>query len=106
MEFEARNMVDQEVPRDEILREQMERQLGEAAERATWHRVEAERWERIGRSAGASLKALNDPSPVQQVTPETLVGDGGVRATALPFQHEAVVGHPAGARSEGGLSHP
>lgn len=91
--FEARDMPDRETPRDELVRESMEHTIQEAAERATFHRVEAERWERVGRAAGAALKAINDPAPIQQVTPESLVGDGGVRSEPLPFRHE---GSPAG----------
>lgn len=82
-----------EAPRDAQLSDQLERQLREAAELATFHRVEAERWERVGRASAAAMRELQAAYPVAQVTPDALVEavrstDEPAGARALPFQQD------------------
>lgn len=43
-----------------------------AAAQATFHRCEAEKWQRMGRSAAASLAMLDQPSPVESVDSDVL----------------------------------
>lgn len=59
-----------EVQRDAEMGEQMSAQLNEAADRATFHRVELERWERIGRAAAAGVRELNAQMPVESTSAE------------------------------------
>lgn len=59
--------------RDLEMREGLSHTLRDAAERATFHRFEAERWERVGRAAGAALVQLDSHTPVAEVTAEELV---------------------------------
>ena len=57
-----------EIPCDQMDREQARKRAEEAAERATFHRIEAERWERIGRAAVAAAEILEATMPVEQST--------------------------------------
>lgn len=67
--------VSEEQPRDAMLSEQMAGQAKEAAERVTFHRVELERWERIGRAAAAASNHLNACAPVASQSPEDFYAD-------------------------------
>lgn len=58
--------------RDDALLSEMELEATRAAEQATHHRVEAERYERIARAALAAARTLADASPVEAVTLERL----------------------------------
>lgn len=61
------------VQEDLVLREGLEQQLREAAERKTFHENETERWDRIGRSSAAALIELNAQRPVPMTTPEDFI---------------------------------
>lgn len=63
------------VPRDDELAKGMHSAVSEAAERVTFHRVELERWDRIGRAAQAALNHLQSAAPVAQMTPEGFLQD-------------------------------
>lgn len=60
---------------DAGLGKQMESLVSEACERATFHRIETERWERAGRAAVAALREVHSAQPVGQVTAESLMGE-------------------------------
>lgn len=60
--------------RDRSERERQQKLMHEAAERTTFHRVECERWERIGRAAAHAAQELEAATPVAQCTPEDWLG--------------------------------
>lgn len=55
---------------DERVVKEMHSTVQEAAERLTFHRAEAERWQRIGRAAAAHIVQMNDARPIDQAVPE------------------------------------
>lgn len=63
-------------PRDKSLAQQMHAEVSEAAERVTFHRGELERWNRVGRAAGAAVLALENSEPIGQTTPDDFLGKG------------------------------
>lgn len=67
------DMVDN-TPRDDEMSRAMQGTLNEAAERVTFHRVELERWERIGRAAAVGLHELQMAQPVEQQAAEHFFG--------------------------------
>lgn len=90
--------VDEASPEQRDLHER-ERSLAlasEAAERESFHRTEAERWERIGRSAMAAVIQLDSAAPVPHRSIDEYADRAQGGAKSLPFQHphgtEAVTG--------------
>ena len=79
MAGESAVAMDVELPSDTALMEEVSRRLHEACERTTYHRVEAERWERIARACAASVQQLEAHSPVQELAPGMLM-EGPQRA--------------------------
>lgn len=63
------------VPRDDEMAKGMHSAVSEAAERVTFHRIELERWERIGRASQAALNHLQSAMPVAQMTPDGFLQD-------------------------------
>lgn len=55
---------------DERVSKDMHGLVQEAAERLTFHRVECERWGRVGEAAASALLRLQSASPVAQASPE------------------------------------
>lgn len=55
---------------DDALQQQMHASVSEAAERVTFHRVELERWERLGRAAARALRELEYTLPVEKQAPD------------------------------------
>lgn len=51
---------------DGEVHDQMQNLVAEAAERATFHRVELERWMRVGRAAAAAVSQLQAAEPIGQ----------------------------------------
>lgn len=67
----AQNTVGQSpVPRDEEFGKMLHAAASEAAERVTFHRMEVERWDRIGRAAQAALSHVQNANPVPQQAPD------------------------------------
>lgn len=62
-------------PRDDEFAKGMHGMLSEAAERVTFHRIEVERWERIGRAATQALQQLQNAAPVAGQAPDGFLGD-------------------------------
>jgi hypothetical protein len=62
-------------PRDEEMAKALQSQRDEAAERVTFHRVELERWTRIGRAASAGLNHLSTASPVSKMPSDGFLDD-------------------------------
>lgn len=61
--------------RDDEFAQQMHAVVSEAAERVTFHRIETERWERIGSGAQAALNHLQQASPVAKMAPDGFLQD-------------------------------
>lgn len=73
-----------DVPHDAVMRDAAERDLHEAAERATFHAREAERWQRIGRAAGAALVQLDSHAPIREFSAEEFVAQSSPDRAANP----------------------
>lgn len=71
----AGSTMPQDAPLDESLAQAASEQVQQAAERVTFHRVEMERWERIGRASALALNALQAHSPVVQQDPDGFLDD-------------------------------
>lgn len=71
-------------PIDDSLIERASASLHEACDRATFHRVETERWERIARSEAAALRELQAQGAVAQFTPEEAHGRDSEAQYAQP----------------------
>lgn len=65
---------------DEELQSMMRDRMIGASQQATFHRCEAEKWERIARSTAAAVVALEDTRPVASVDPDELYNDARKRA--------------------------
>lgn len=57
-------------PMDDNLTQQMHTVVSEAAERVTFHRIETERWTRVGRAAQSALQQLGMSDPVAKQAPD------------------------------------
>jgi hypothetical protein len=65
---------DSPVSPDGDVHDRMQSLVAEAAERATFHRVELERWMRVGRAAAAAVNQLQQAEPISQTTVEDFYG--------------------------------
>lgn len=61
--------------RDDEIGKGLQGTLSEAAERVTFHRVELERWQRIGRAAQAGLRELQSVAPVPKQSMDGFLED-------------------------------
>jgi hypothetical protein len=66
----AVNAVASNEPVDGSLAQQMHGLVSEASERVTFHRVELERWGRVGRAASLAINELQSATPVAQQAPD------------------------------------
>lgn len=73
------------VPRDDEFAEGMHVMASEAAERVTFHRIEIERWDRIGRAAQSALGQLQGADPVPPQTPDGFLEASPNRPTPARF---------------------
>jgi hypothetical protein len=55
---------------DQDMAEGLQLRMSEAAERVTFHSIELERWQRIGRASAAALEHLSEPAPVMKWSAE------------------------------------
>lgn len=74
-QYEVGSNVVSDIARDEEFKKALHMQVSEAAERVTFHRTEAERWERLGRAGQAALRELEAATPVPQQTPDGFLHD-------------------------------
>jgi hypothetical protein len=68
---------------DDEMGEFLEKRVYEAAERVTFHRIELERWGRLGHAAAAGLAELSAHAPVAKQEPEDF-GRGARVSAGVP----------------------